>query len=74
MITYTFGTVVVIEEFNADEFAKQRSLDTWGVIPPRPNVKVSRMLLKARSSEDMLYREPKTLLDELGVVEQQEEW
>lgn len=74
MITYTFGTVVTIEEFNADEFAKQKSLSTWGVAPPRPNVKVSRMLLKARVSEDTQYKEPKSLLDELGVKEEQEEW
>ena len=74
MITYTFGTVIIIETFNADELAKQKSLETWGVIPPRPNVKVSRMLLKVRTSEDMQYTKPDTLLSELGALVEQEEW
>lgn len=74
MITYQFGTVIRIEEFNADDHAKKLSLETFGVIPERPSVKVSRMLLKVRTSEDMQYTKPDTLLSELGALVEQEEW
>ncbi len=74
MITYTFGTVIRIEEFNADDHAKSLSLKTFGVVPERVSVKVSRMILKARTYEDTQPLKPKSLLDELGVKESPEEW
>lgn len=74
MITYTFGTVIIVDSINPDELAKKISLETWGVVPPRLSLKVSRKTLKVRTSEDMLYTRPDTLLSELGASVEPEEW
>lgn len=74
MITYTFGKIISVKPTNPDELAKKKSLETWGVIPPRPNVKVSKMILKARISDSTQYTKPDTLLSELGASLEREEW